>query len=88
MRTCAVDLGSGETRLARADAIGPVDLALQHPDALVIGAGPLASADMPGSHRLVFCGRSPLWDGFSIRSGSQGSIGCEPHSLQSPRVSR
>ncbi len=37
-------------------------------DAMTWGGGPLAGSRIPGTRRLVFCGYSPLWDGFYISS--------------------
>ena len=42
--------------------------ASQPPDVLTWGGGPLAGSRIPGTRRLVFCGYSPLWEGFYISS--------------------
>lgn len=62
-------LGAGARADARASALGPIDHALRPgatADETVFGAGPLADLRVPGSHRLVLCGRSPAWGGFYV----------------------
>lgn len=43
------------------------------PDVLTWGGGPLAGSRIPGTRRLVFCGYSPLWEGFYISSLGGGA---------------
>ena len=38
------------------------------PDVMTWGGGPLAGSRIPGTRRLVFCGYSPLWEGFYVSS--------------------
>src|SRR5437899_3410841 len=81
MRVLSIDVGALERGDARAteradvvdrSVIGPVDLAARsafRPGSkrgLVFGAGPLSAAEIPGSNRLVFAGRSPAWNGFYV----------------------
>jgi len=42
--------------------------ASQPPDVFTWGGGLLAGSRIPGTRRLVFCGYSPLWEGFYISS--------------------
>lgn len=49
--------------------LGPVDFAWEtclKEDALVVGKGLFAGSILPGSNRLIFAGRSPLWGGFYL----------------------
>ena len=67
------------------EIIGPVDYGWarfrkaqqreKRPDPALMtwGGGPLAGSRIPGSRRLVFCGYSPLWDGFYISSFGGGA---------------
>jgi glyceraldehyde-3-phosphate dehydrogenase (ferredoxin) len=59
--------------------IGPVDYGwaryvarstsnVQPANVLTFGGGPLAGSRIPGTRRLVFCGYSPLWEGFYVSS--------------------
>jgi glyceraldehyde-3-phosphate dehydrogenase (ferredoxin) len=43
------------------------------PDVMTWGGGPLAGSRIPGTRRLVFCGYSPLWEGFYISSLGGGA---------------
>ncbi len=76
-RELIIDLSSGDYQInpiADDRIIGPVDYgwvryseqADQQPDPLIFtfGGGPLAGSRIPGTRRLVFCGYSPLWQGF------------------------
>jgi glyceraldehyde-3-phosphate dehydrogenase (ferredoxin) len=51
---------------------GPVDFGWhayrEDRDAFTFGEGMFASSPMHGARRLVFCGYSPLWDGFYVSS--------------------
>ena len=49
--------------------LGPVDYAVDRcetSDCLVIGKGVFAGSILPGSNRLIFAGRSPVWGGFYL----------------------
>lgn len=49
--------------------LGPLDFGLQmrsEGDWFCIGSGVLAGGVIPGSNRLIFTGRSPVWDGFYV----------------------
>lgn len=51
------------------DVIGPLDFALKHAkdeSHFFFGIGPLAGSIIPGSRRMIFCGKSPQWDNFYI----------------------
>ena len=37
------------------------------------GGGPLAGSRIPGTRRLVFCGYSPIWEGFYVSSLGGGA---------------
>ncbi len=57
--------------------IGPVDFGLrmqEEGDFLCIGTGVLAGSVLPGSNRLIFTGRSPVWDGFYVSTLGGGSL--------------
>ena len=56
------------SQVDRPDLIGPVDVGFRFaPEgALTLGGGPLSRVSVPGSQRLVLCGRSPLWHGFYV----------------------
>ena len=59
------------------DVIGPVDfgLAMQdEADCVCIGSGVLAGSIIPGSNRLVFTGRSPVWGGFYVSTMGGASL--------------
>ncbi len=43
-------------------------------DWLCIGSGVLAGSIIPGSNRLVFNGRSPVWDGFYVSTMGGGAV--------------
>ena len=43
------------------------------PDVLTWGGGPLAGSRIPGTRRLVFCGYSPIWEGFYVSSLGGGA---------------
>jgi glyceraldehyde-3-phosphate dehydrogenase (ferredoxin) len=44
------------------------DANLEVPPVMTWGGGPLAGSRIPGTRRLVFCGYSPIWEGFYISS--------------------
>jgi glyceraldehyde-3-phosphate dehydrogenase (ferredoxin) len=50
--------------------IGPLDFGLSEvkkdKNAFTFGRGILAGSILPGSHRLIFCGHSPIWENFYI----------------------
>lgn len=51
------------------EIIGPLDFALKHAnsdDKFFFGIGPLAGSIIPGSRRMIFCGKSPQWENFYI----------------------
>ncbi len=64
------DDGTHELRdLGAPEVLGPVDFGLRmqsEGDFLCIGSGVLAGSIIPGSNRLIFTGRSPVWDGFYV----------------------
>ncbi len=46
-------------------------------NALIFGVGPLAASNIPGTHRLIFCARSPIWKGFFTSTmGGAGYVFC------------
>ncbi|HJZ86431.1 MAG TPA: aldehyde ferredoxin oxidoreductase N-terminal domain-containing protein [Polyangia bacterium] len=82
MRVVDVELGSGTLTAREVAAVGPIDLAVRDPgcqDALVFGCGPLSTLEVPGSHRLVVSGWSPLWAGRGI--STIGSAALSLHAL-------
>ena len=79
MRVADVDLASGAVGERLSDVVGPVDLAVCETDALVLGCGPLSRLEVPGSHRLVVSGASPLWNGLGI--STIGSAALSLHAL-------
>jgi len=51
------------------EVIGPLDFAYKYAypeDKFFFGMGPLAGSIIPGSRRMIFCGKSPQWDNFYI----------------------
>ncbi len=51
--------------------------ALSSSNVLVFGVGPLAASNIPGTHRLIFCARSPIWQGFFTSTmGGAGYVFC------------
>jgi len=44
------------------------DKSILPPNVMTWGGGPLAGSRIPGTHRLVFCGYSPQWEGFYVSS--------------------
>ncbi|MBN2459243.1 aldehyde ferredoxin oxidoreductase [Candidatus Woesearchaeota archaeon] len=51
------------------EIIGPLDFAYKYAypkDKFFFGMGPLAGSIIPGSRRMIFCGKSPQWDNFYI----------------------
>jgi len=79
VNTLIIDCASGDSRRESLDdpaLLGPVDVAVRCPEYsqdLLLGIGPLHRAALPGSHRLVVCGQSELWDGPYI--STMGSAG-------------
>jgi glyceraldehyde-3-phosphate dehydrogenase (ferredoxin) len=43
------------------------------PDVMTWGGGPLAGSRIPGTRRLVFCGYSPIWEGFYVSTLGGGA---------------
>ncbi len=87
-RELMIDLDSGEYQvnpITDERIIGPVDYgwvryqeAVQasgrsDPEVMTWGGGPLAGSRIPGTRRLVFCGYSPLWEGFYVSSLGGGA---------------
>jgi glyceraldehyde-3-phosphate dehydrogenase (ferredoxin) len=88
-RELIIDLEVGDYEIKPIDPgeciIGPVDYgwkrfnafakAKKQPDPPILswGGGPLAGSRIPGTRRLVFCGYSPLWQGFYISSFGGGA---------------
>jgi glyceraldehyde-3-phosphate dehydrogenase (ferredoxin) len=70
MRVAGIDASDGARVALQAPegALGPVDvgIAWAGEGATVMGAGPLADLEVPGSQRLVLCGESPAWRGFYV----------------------
>ncbi len=68
LRVSAVDGSHQLDAIADPRVVGPIDYALSLGDAgarvTTLGAGPIAGSVVPGSNRLVVCGRSPLWGTF------------------------
>jgi glyceraldehyde-3-phosphate dehydrogenase (ferredoxin) len=64
-----VDVSDGSRELRQygpTEVLGPVDFGmalLEQGDFLCLGSGVLAGSIIPGSNRLVVCGRSPVWGG-------------------------
>jgi glyceraldehyde-3-phosphate dehydrogenase (ferredoxin) len=60
------------------EVIGPLDFAYKYTypdDKFFFGIGPLAGSIIPGSRRMIFCGKSPLWENFYISTmGGAGQI--------------
>ncbi len=51
--------------------------ALSPKNALIFGVGPLVASNIPGTHRLIFCARSPIWQGFFTSTmGGAGYVFC------------
>ena len=51
--------------------------ALSPKNALIFGVGPLAASNIPGTHRLIFAARSPIWKGFFTSTmGGAGYVFC------------
>jgi glyceraldehyde-3-phosphate dehydrogenase (ferredoxin) len=51
------------------EVIGPLDFAFKYANddnKFFFGSGVLAGSIIPGTRRLIFCGRSPLWKNFYI----------------------
>jgi glyceraldehyde-3-phosphate dehydrogenase (ferredoxin) len=51
------------------EVIGPLDFAFRYANddnKFFFGSGVLAGSIIPGTRRLIFCGRSPLWKNFYI----------------------
>ena len=67
-----IDAGSGAATFERLEfppIFGPVDYAVRKcakTDALVFGKGLFAGSVLPGSNRLIFAGKSPVWGGFYL----------------------
>jgi len=88
-RELIIDLETGDYEIKPIDPgeciIGPVDYGWKRfkaaaqtegrPDPVILtwGGGPLAGSRIPGTRRLVFCGYSPLWEGFYISSFGGGA---------------
>ncbi|MBN2494973.1 MAG: aldehyde ferredoxin oxidoreductase [Deltaproteobacteria bacterium] len=70
--------GGHELRELRAqDVLGPVDFGLRMQKerrSVCIGSGVLAGSVIPGSNRLIFCGHSPVWDGFYVSTMGGASL--------------
>ncbi|MBW1810531.1 MAG: aldehyde ferredoxin oxidoreductase [Deltaproteobacteria bacterium] len=71
-RALHVRAEDGHYEIKNLDALrvlGPVDYGLlmnKEKPCLCIGSGILAGGIIPGSNRLIFCGHSPVWDGFYV----------------------
>ena len=67
-----IDVSDGTHRFERIGfppVLGPVDYAFEQTkkkDCLVFGKGLFAGSVLPGSNRLIFAARSPLWGGFYL----------------------
>ena len=67
-----LDVHDGSRELRSYDppeVLGPVDFGWRmqaEGDCLCIGTGILAGGIVPGSNRLIFTGRSPVWGGFYV----------------------
>lgn len=88
-RELIIDLSTGEYQInpiSDERIIGPVDYgwvryreavaAEGRPDPAIMtwGGGPLAGSRIPGTRRLMFCGYSPLWEGFYTSSFGGGAF--------------
>jgi glyceraldehyde-3-phosphate dehydrogenase (ferredoxin) len=70
--------------------VGPVDVGMalsDHTGGVTIGAGLLAGSIIPGSNRLVVCGRSPAWGGFSVSTMGGAALIFENLGLDAVHVS-
>ena len=64
----AVDLHLNKYESYKHDVFSPKN-------ALVFGVGLLAYSNLPGTHRLIFAARSPLWQGFFVSTmGGAGYV--------------
>ncbi|NLH47212.1 MAG: aldehyde ferredoxin oxidoreductase [Myxococcales bacterium] len=67
-----ISAASGFYRVERypiGEVVGPLDIGIELYDktgGLTIGAGLLAGSILPGTNRLIVCGRSPAWGGFYV----------------------
>jgi len=61
-------------RVEDVESFGPVDFAVENygKDLFMFGMGPIAGSIVPGTHRLIFLGRSILWEGL-LESTSGGA---------------
>lgn len=76
-------------KIIDSDAVGPIEFALRRhnklesyrydvydsKNALCCGTGRLGKYNIPGTNRLIFAARSPLWHGFYI--SSMGGVGVD-----------
>ncbi|MFH1331998.1 MAG: aldehyde ferredoxin oxidoreductase C-terminal domain-containing protein [archaeon] len=62
------------SRVEDVESFGPVDFAVENygKDLFMFGMGPLAGSIVPGTHRLIFLGKSTLWEGL-LESTSGGA---------------
>jgi len=80
-RFLRIDCSDGSSALDRLEGaaapLGPIDLALRPgapADELILGAGPLGAASVPGANRLVLCGWSPCWEGFFVSTMGSAAL--------------